>query len=251
VIRSVRITSTEIVVDTQSKEIVLTNGDTIRYFKGTAAPPVGWNSLAFDDNTWEKGPLMIGYGDNYTYGTELSDMSGNYSTVYARRTFLNTFDVIDSVVMVIDYDDGFVAFVNGNEFARANVPDQPTYQSNATVDHESGSSKFEYRGLKLNSQLLKGENVFAFHLLNLSSSDFAFTSDIIVYGKKGKTLVNEKNGIIPGVKNSSSSIKRGQGGYYDLKVRAINVKNNEKLKLLPGGIYLHREDLKKTEVILK
>jgi hypothetical protein len=236
-------TNTVITADTSGKFVALTTGDSIRYFKGTIAPQADWNKLNFDDHAWEKGATLIGYGDTYTYGTTLSDMLNGYTTVFIRRAFANPFDVVDSVVVEIDYDDGFVAYVNGTEFSKANVPTQPTFQSNAMTDHESGSNKFVYHGTDLNVQIVKGVNVFSFMVLNLglSSSDFAFTGAITIYGKSGKTEVKKnvdgnferQKNIVPGHKKQSM--------LYDLNGRAISKVNQGKNERLPGGIYLEKD----------
>lgn len=114
--------------------------DTWRYFKGTTAPPANWTALAFDDSGWLAGPGGFGYGSDCTAqrGTTLSDMQNGYVSVYFRRLFhIDDPDVISRLTLTVDYDDAFVAYINGVEVARRNITGTPpSYTQLATVDHE-------------------------------------------------------------------------------------------------------------------
>ena len=56
-------------------------------------------------------------------------------TVYIRVPFDITSDLsqYDSIRLRMMYDDGFVAYINGTEVARANAPPNLDYNSGATV----------------------------------------------------------------------------------------------------------------------
>ncbi len=103
----------------------IVEGDVWTYFKGTVEPPPDWNTINFDDSSWDSGPTGIGYGDGDD-ATVLSDMKGNYMSVYARREFNvpNASGVLH-LTLFVDYDDSFVAYLNGTEVARANVSGNP------------------------------------------------------------------------------------------------------------------------------
>lgn len=99
----------------QSPEVL---SDTVfRYFVGHSEPENGWNALEYDDSSWETGYFSLGYGDNDDY-----TVIDTTSSVYARYAF-NVEDKasISDLVMLIDFDDGFVAYINGIEFARVNL----------------------------------------------------------------------------------------------------------------------------------
>ena len=64
----------------------ITEGMVWSYFKGTESPGSDWNTLSYDDSNWLTGASGFGYGDNDDT-TVLSDMSGNYRTLYTRKTF--------------------------------------------------------------------------------------------------------------------------------------------------------------------
>jgi hypothetical protein len=65
----------------------------------------------------------VGGDDNLTNGTILSDMSGNYSCIFLRRTFVVTNATqITSLRIRTFIDDGFIVWINGVETRRAFLP---------------------------------------------------------------------------------------------------------------------------------
>ena len=155
-----------------------TVGDDWRYFKGTVEPPSNWNEIGFDDSDWLSGPIGIGYGDSDD-ATVLSDMLNGYLSIYARKTFtVADPSAVTELLFSIDFDDGFVAYLNGVEIARYNViGTPPPYNTAATTDHEasgSGTNPIEYYDINL-GLLVAGTNVLAIqgHNKSLDSSDFS------------------------------------------------------------------------------
>jgi hypothetical protein len=174
-------------------EIVTTlirRGDSWRYFKGTAEPPTDWSQPDFDDQSWLTGPTGIGYeaGSGYEacIATELSDMRNNYLSVYARREFLiEDLSQLTGLTLTMEYDDGYIAYLNGVPVASRYAPDPPAYDQPATTDnHEAccgNSCTFEQVDLSDDLYLLTpGPNVLAVqvHNTNLSSSDFIFVPEL-------------------------------------------------------------------------
>ena len=74
-----------------------------------------WNTIGFDDSDWSTGPGGFGYGDADD-GTEIESAL----SVYLRRIFAVTepADLFSSILHA-DYDDGFVAYVNGTGFGHS------------------------------------------------------------------------------------------------------------------------------------
>ena len=94
--------------------------DTWRYRKGTSAPQADWKTTADAslDASWLSGPGWIGYGDGLdatAAGTTLTDMVSTYRTFLVRKTFTVPpgTPATDEVVIQVDYDDGFIAWING------------------------------------------------------------------------------------------------------------------------------------------
>src|SRR5206468_8051726 len=118
------------------------------------------------------GPAGFGYGDGDA-ATELTGMQNVYATLYVRTTFeLSDAALVTALVLRVRYDDGFVAFLNGAEVARANVPALQTNTTLASSGHEAGD--FEPFDLgSLHSLLVEGQNVLAIegHNASLDSDD--------------------------------------------------------------------------------
>ncbi|MBN1671109.1 MAG: fibronectin type III domain-containing protein [Kiritimatiellae bacterium] len=107
-----------------SPEAKIEKGATWRYRKGTAeatARPEMWRTPGFDDSGWSSGAAPFGYG-GLTYGTKLADMCNSYSCVFLRKAFAVADPaVVSRLDLDVDYDDGFIMWVNGEEVARVNV----------------------------------------------------------------------------------------------------------------------------------
>ncbi len=152
-----------------------------RYLKGTAAPPAGWNDRGFDASAWSLGPAGIGYGDNDD-ATVLADMQGGYTSVYLRREFRVTdTGAFARLVLRVDYDDGFVAYVNGAEVARSNVNGSPpAHTATAGTNHEAGSPE-EFAIANWAALLVPGDNVLAIQVHNqaIGSGDLSMSPELI------------------------------------------------------------------------
>ena len=157
-------------------ETVIDWGDNWYYFLGNNEPPNNWNQQNFDDSGWLSGPSGFGYGDEDD-ATEISPVI----SLYVRRDF--TISAIESVLKIllhVDYDDAFVAYINGSEIARANIGSPgapPPYDQGADSWREAeiyqGGEPNEYLIDQVESLLEGGINVLAIqvHNFNLESSD--------------------------------------------------------------------------------
>ncbi len=171
-------------------------GEDWRFFRGREAasdPADAWKELdLLEGPGWESGPSGFGYGDNDD-ATELRDMEGNYVTVYIRKEFSVTFPVEGMLQLVIDYDDGFIAYLNGDLLdSRHMPPGIPTFETEAS-SHEAGSPITIPLG-RAEDLLREGKNVLAIegHNAGAGSTDFSLipalrrTTDIV---KDGPTWI--------------------------------------------------------------
>ncbi|MEN8155524.1 MAG: CotH kinase family protein [Bacteroidota bacterium] len=152
-----------------------------QYLKGSLATdlPAIWMLPGFDDSHWSTGAAPFWYGDG-NGGTLLDDMPNNYSTMYLRSSFecMNA-EALSEVVFSINYDDGFILWINGKEVLSVNAPSSPLYNSFAPIGHESGS--FEQFTVDTSVvELSEGINYLAVQGFNigLTSSDFHFDVQI-------------------------------------------------------------------------
>ena len=159
---------------TPSSEALVELGAVWRYFVAREAPPEDWHEPAFDAMAWPSGPTNIGYGD-FVHATTL-ERTGDFLTVYFRHQF----EVVDmsmfaSLALEVDYDDGFSAYLNGVEIARANLPPRADFLTTATSAHEGGITEFFDVSAAL-GDLRNGINTLAVEVHNVHqvSSDLSF-----------------------------------------------------------------------------
>ncbi len=163
-------------------------GDPWRFFKGVSAPPAGWAAASFDDGAWPEGPTGIGYGDGDD-ATVLSDMMNGYLTVYARKAFpVADPGAVSRMVFTLDYDDGYVAYLNGVEVARGHMPAGTPSHDTPANSHEAGTpvtvDLTARKGL-----LVAGRNVLAVEVHNdgLGSSDLSLAPALALDFSSGQT----------------------------------------------------------------
>ncbi len=143
--------------------------------------PSDWNTIGFDDSGWSTGPGGFGYGDEDD-GTEIEPAL----SVYMRRNFTVTnMDDLISAFLHADYDDGFVAYLNGTEIGRSNNLGDPgtfvPYDVTTSTDHEAQlywggyPEAYTLDSQQLASLLTSGENVLAVqaHNVGITSSDMS------------------------------------------------------------------------------
>ena len=143
--------------------------------------PSDWNTIGFDDSGWSTGPGGFGYGDEDD-GTEIEPAL----SVYMRRNFTVTnMDDLISAFLHADYDDGFVAYLNGTEIGRSNNLGDPgtfvPYDVTTSTDHEAQlywggyPEAYTLDSQQLASLLTAGENVLAVqaHNVGITSSDMS------------------------------------------------------------------------------
>ncbi len=173
------------VTDTALVEV----GEYWKYFKGTVPPsdPVdAWIDPEFDDSDptkWLSGQTGIGYGDGDD-AMILDDMQDGYFSVYLRKRFgVTDLASIETVVLKVAYDDGFIAWVNRHYIGRKNMGQE---EEVFTFDQPSSGSvgelpeSVEFNVLK--SYLHEGpDNVLAIQVHNSSkgSTDLSMIPSLV------------------------------------------------------------------------
>jgi len=151
----------------------------LTYLRGTQTPPATWTDTSYSEGTgWT--PSAAGFGIGYGDGddnTVLADMAGSYLTVYVRAHFNVGAELgsIQHLELEATFDDGFVAYLNGTEIGRSNVPAGALQHDDAASSgHENtdGTESFVISP----SLLVAGDNVLAIevHNASLGSSDLSF-----------------------------------------------------------------------------
>ncbi|MBN2134002.1 MAG: lamin tail domain-containing protein [Sedimentisphaerales bacterium] len=153
----------------------------------TGPVDAGWNSDPFDDAGWLDATGGLGYerGSGYEPFITLDlgqQMYDQQTTCYVRIPFTLTAAQVREarrLILAIRYDDGFIAYLNGVEVARALVAGVPAWDSAASGSHEAGLPELfdisEHSG-----RLRRGPNLLAIQGLNsaATSSDFVITAEL-------------------------------------------------------------------------
>lgn len=191
---------------TTTGQIQFDTGTSWKYIKGSAAGslPADWMTPSFDDSGWSQGNAPFRYGDGQG-GTLLGDMMNSYSTLYLRTSF-NAFstDRINDIIFSINYDDGFVIWINGTRVLSRNAPASITQNSFATENHESGVPE-TYTLNAASVPLVDGTNIICIQGFNVSltSSDFYFDMGIRAFLS------------LPEVPDTLSLVFNHESGFYD------------------------------------
>lgn len=155
-----------------------------------------WINPSFTVNSWMQAPGGFGFGD----GDDQTVIPSASLSVYTRTDF-NIADVNQIVAMALhfDYDDGFVAYLNGVEIARNGLSGtgQPTFNQLASISHEAKLYQNQYpdqlvlNHIQLSGLLVNGTNVFCVEVHNQTSNSSDFTCrNFISLGVTSTTISN-------------------------------------------------------------
>jgi len=190
--------STILVTEKDAKAVLVPTSDIGYNWIGNAEPydEAGWDQIGASDC-----PSGVGYENNPGSATSYADlighdvgaqMSGIMTSCYIRIPFVLDMEPseLSSITLKIRYDDGFVAYINGQELTRD--PDKfaapiPDWNDNADKIHDD-SEALLLQPFKVNradnpdvfNALQSGENILAIHGLNVStgSSDFLISAQL-------------------------------------------------------------------------
>ncbi len=164
-------------------ESMLLESETWKYLPATSEPPTNWYQPGFVDTSWSTGQGGFGFGD----GDDKTNIAA-CNSVYLRKTITAPdLNMIQDLLLDIDYDDAFVFYINGVECARSsNVTGAfPAYNATLSVDHEAkmyaGGSPERYQ-LKTSS-LVRGNNTFAIQIINVGLGSSDLSARVFVHAK--------------------------------------------------------------------
>lgn len=107
-------------------ETLIPTGALWRWRAGTneaSAPITAWRSPDFSDPQFVSARAPFWFGDALTGGTQISGMQNVYGSLFLRRAFVvSQPSELTGLRMGALVDDGFVAWINGTEVLRVNVP---------------------------------------------------------------------------------------------------------------------------------
>ncbi len=154
------------------------NERALRY-DATGQPRLGsgpaWFDTAYDSSAWLTGAGPLGFNAGNTgLGTNLkTTLEGNTASLYVRKVFTvsaGNAASTENLRLNVNYNDGFVAFLNGKEIARARLgaarmfvyADQPAFSTRPATP--AGAQVFNLGAAS--SLLVAGTNVLAIQVAN-------------------------------------------------------------------------------------
>lgn len=163
-----------------------------------------WLAPDFDDSGWTEGQAPFGYGDP-PFFTDLSTveppMRNNYTGIFLRRTFTVDPEHDNSELRLeADYDDGFIAWINGVEVVRENMRSEPGDPVTLTDRAERGREAGEFVVFELVDALdylVPGENTIAVRPFNSSRSSNDFRFDLRLINPNGPDLTSPTASVSP------------------------------------------------------
>jgi hypothetical protein len=161
-------------------ETVVFNNDTWSYRVGTSAPPPNWMQPQFIDSTWQSGQGGFGYGD----GDDNTTIPATISLCIRIPFNLSDTSKLKMALLHADYDDAFIAYLNGTEIARGNFGPPGTslaYNGIPPTDHEATlyqggvPEAYPIYPADFDQVIKENENILAIQINNfmISSSDFS------------------------------------------------------------------------------
>lgn len=160
-------------------ETILYDSTTWKYQVPNVNTPNNWQASNFNDATWNSAKGGFGFGDN----DDFTVLPTNSTAVYLRRAFtINDLSSIIAVALHIDYDDGYIAYLNGIEIARNGIPNGiPGYNTLANISHEAQLYQNGQPDLALltanqfQNILIQGVNTLCIAVYNQSANSSDFT----------------------------------------------------------------------------
>ena len=164
---------------------LINQGDLFRYEIANENIEDDWITNSYDDDEWGIGNSGFGFSDN----DDNTTIPNGTIAVYLRKNFtIQNANDIDRLLLDIDYDDGFVAYINGVEVARANVSGSPpSYDTTTNIEHEAqmywGGSPERFIIEDADEFLIDGENLLSIQVHNISdtSSDMTLIPFLSAY----------------------------------------------------------------------
>ncbi|MEM8896177.1 MAG: lamin tail domain-containing protein [Bacteroidota bacterium] len=154
-------------------------GDNWRYKNGSDVQSLSWIEPAFNvDGSWQNGPTTIGY-DPANADQIATEVAPTISLFLRKEFEITALSQVVEAILHVDFDDAFVAYINGMEVARDGLEGaRPSFDargsSNDAVIYQGGiPSAFSVPQSMLN----EGSNVLAIqvHNINVNSTDLSIT----------------------------------------------------------------------------
>jgi hypothetical protein len=138
-----------------------------------------WRANGYSDSGWQSGAAPLGFGT--TVNTILPYVaSPRPVTTWLRKEFSLTDapEAVATLTAEVNYNDGFVAYLNGIEIARRSLPASPSFTTPAEPHPHGSLEAIDLTASK--SLLVPGRNVLAveLHLASATDGDACFDAGL-------------------------------------------------------------------------
>lgn len=164
-----------------------TNG---KFFVPATDPgPEDWRIPSYDDSAWNTAALGYGWDTAGSPYFDLLGVDGNL-TSFAKGVNASIFvripliiddpSAVQRMVLDLNWEDGVVGYLNGEEILSENAPDPLVWDSRATGSHsDSLAIVADTYEVDFTSKLVAGTNILSFQVMNTSPNG----SDILLMPK--------------------------------------------------------------------
>ena len=195
------------------QSVLVQAGSAMRYRANASDPGVGttWTTEAFIDSGWPTGTYGVGYetGSGAQNLIATAVPAGAFS-VYTRSTFVVAdVNAIQNLFLGADYDDAWVAWINGVEvFRSAEMPlGTPAWNTNAGNHESTNGLDPDYRpyhdiSTPALSVLRTGNNLLAIGVWNNgapASTDLVLVPQLVANRQATSSMIYRANTADPGI----------------------------------------------------
>jgi len=204
IIVSTLISATNSFAAVSINEIAAASSDRILDYSNADYPQLGggapWININFDDSSWKNGAGGLGYGSGDDATDLQAKLQGKSVSLYIRQEFIvSAADAAktDALRLQVDYDDGFIAFVNGKEIARKNMGPEDAFgfhDQHAYNSHSPGTPENIYYSTA-SDIIVEGTNVIAIQVHNLDINDggMSIIADLFINSSSEIQIVNHSD----------------------------------------------------------
>ena len=223
-------------------------GDNWNYIIPTSEPSSAWKQAGFDDSAWKSGSSGIGYGDN----DDNTQVSTGTMSVFMRIKFsVENPESVQSLLFHMDYDDGFVAYLNDTEIARSGLGvagSKVSYNQTASL-HEAliyqGQQPESFDISEYTNLLKENDNVLAVQVHNTGTNSSDLSSIPILTVGSSQAFATEPNVSdyvnLPTLYPHTNFKLTSSGESVYLSDKNGSLVDSVKFDIIPGGLSFGRD----------